>query len=449
MTGPRILLLHERIEVRALWKGRLLRAGFPAIESARSSVDLLSFPPTSLSLLVCGDCSLDSDRSFKIIQLTRETHPFIPIIFVADHGSEELAVRALRAGVSDYIRESSLLEELAASVTRLLQRRGSFQNEAAPDRKDQRKENGEEDSGGQMVGSSPPMRAIKSCLARIAAADSNVLITGETGTGKELAAQFIHRAGARRNNPLVCINCAAIPDSLIESELFGYERGAFTGAICKTAGQLERADGGTVFLDEVGEMSPLAQAKMLRAIEGKEISRLGGRSSIRLNVRFVAATNQNLEKLVGEDKFRRDLFFRLNIVSLHLPPLRERLEDLPDLFHYYIADMNRRFKRSVAGFTDEAYKFLLNYAWPGNIRELRNLVEAIYVNLPSQEVEQIDLPAEFLRKLNAAFGAPASERDLLLSALLCTQWNKSKAAKQLNWSRMTIYRKIAKYRLCA
>jgi DNA-binding NtrC family response regulator len=441
MTGPRILLLHEQAEVRALWAERLLRAGFPAIAGAGFDGGLLSYPPGSLCLLVCGDCGLDPGRSFKVMQQVREIHPRIPIIFVADHGSEELAVRALRAGVSDYIRESSRVEELTASVTRLLNRADSFRDDAATA--------GDENAGEPMVGNSPPMRVIKSCLGRIAAADSNVLITGETGTGKELAAQFIHRASARRDKPLVCINCAAIPDSLIESELFGYERGAFTGAICKTAGQLERAEGGTVFLDEVGEMSPLAQAKILRAIEGKEISRLGGRSSIRLNVRFVAATNQNLEKLAGEDRFRRDLFFRLNIVSLHLPSLRERQQDLPDLFHYYIADMNRRFKRSVAGFTDEAYNFLLNYAWPGNIRELRNLVEAIYVNLPPQEIEQIDLPAEFLRKLNAAAGTPASERDLLLSALLCTQWNKSKAARQLNWSRMTIYRKIAKYRLCA
>ena len=440
MTGPRILLLHEQAETRTLWAQRLLRAGFPAIEAAGSSTDLLSYPPGSFSLLVCGEFSLDTGRSFKVIQQLREIHPRVRIIFVADQGSEELAVRALRAGVSDYIKESYRVEELAASVTRLLHRSESCRDESATS---------DEGAGEAMVGSSPPMRAIKSCLARIAAADSNVLIDGETGTGKELAAQFIHRASARRSKPLVCINCAAIPDSLIESELFGYERGAFTGAMCKTVGQLERADGGTVFLDEVGEMSPLAQAKMLRAIEGKEISRLGGRSSIRLNVRFVAATNQNLEKLVGEDRFRRDLFFRLNVVSLHLPALRERQQDLPDLFHYYIADMNRRFKRSVAGFTDEAYNFLLHYAWPGNIRELRNLIEAIYVNLPPEDVEQIGLPAEFLRRLNAAAGTPASERDLLLSALLCTQWNKSKAARQLNWSRMTIYRKIAKYRLCA
>jgi DNA-binding NtrC family response regulator len=439
MTGPRILLLHEQAEVRVLWVRRLLRAGFPAIEAAGSTADLSSYGPASLSLLVCGDCSLAPGLSFKIIQQAREFNPRIPIILVADRGSEELAVRALRAGVSDYIGENSRVEELAASVVRLLRRQDGFPAEPY----------GDHDADGEMVGSSPQMKAIKSCLTRIAAADSNVLITGETGTGKELAAQFIHRESARRDKPLVCINCAAIPDTLIESELFGYERGAFTGAMCKTAGQLERADGGTVFLDEVGELSPLAQAKILRAIEGKEVSRLGGRSSIRLNVRFVAATNQNLEKLVCENRFRRDLFFRLNIVSLHLPSLRERQQDLPDLLHYYIADMNRRFKRSVAGFTGEAFNFLMNYAWPGNIRELRNLVEAIYVNLPPCEVLQIDLPAEFLRKLNAAAHAPASERDLLLSTLLCTQWNKSKAARQLNWSRMTIYRKIAKYRLCA
>lgn len=441
MTGPRILLLHEEAEVRALWKQRLLRAGFPTLESSSTNTDLASSPTEPISLLICSDCGGDNGRGFKIIRQMREIHPRMPIIFVADHGSEELAVRALRAGVTDYIGGTSRVEELAASVTRLLGRPDSFREEPVGD--------GDQEFCGQMVGGSAPMTAVKSCLTRIAAADSNVLITGETGTGKELAAQFIHRASARRNKPLICINCAAIPDSLIESELFGYERGAFTGAVCKTAGQLERANGGTVFLDEVGEMSPLAQAKMLRVIEGKEISRLGGHSFIRLNVRFVAATNQNLEKLVGEDRFRRDLFFRLNIVSLHLPSLRERKEDLPDLFHYFIADMNRRFKRSVAGFTDDARNYLLNYAWPGNIRELRNLVEAIFVNLPPQDVEQIDLPTEFLRKLHAVAGAPASERDLLLSTLLCTRWNKSKAAKQLNWSRMTIYRKIAKYRLCA
>ncbi len=374
----------------------------------------------------------------------REVYPRMPIIFVATRSSEELAIRALRAGANDYVAQASQVEELVAAVARLLNRADPVQHRSIHQFAD-----APENPDCHMIGDSALMKTIKSALARVAAADSNVLITGETGTGKDLAAQFIHRASPRRHKPMVCINCAAIPDSLIESELFGYERGAFTGAVCKTAGQLERANGGTAFLDEVGEMSPFAQAKILRVIEGKEINRLGARAAIRLNVRFVAATNQNLEKLIAENRFRQDLFFRLNIIGVHLPSLRDRKEDLPDLFHHYIAEMNRRFGRSVVGLTENAYHHVLEYNWPGNIRELRNLLEAIFVNLPPQDITYIDLPTEFWRKMSEHGGPPASERDLLLSALLCTKWNKSKAAKQLHWSRMTLYRKIAKYRLFA
>jgi DNA-binding NtrC family response regulator len=368
----------------------------------------------------------------------------MPIILVATGSSEERAIRALCAAANDYIAPSSQVEELVAAVARLLNR-----SDPAQDRSVHQFAGTHDNPDCHMVGESAAMQAIKSLLGRVAAANSNVLITGETGTGKDLAAQFIHCASPRRSKPMVCINCAAIPDSLIESELFGYERGAFTGAVCKTAGQLERANGGTVFLDEVGEMSPFAQAKILRVIEGKEINRLGARTAIHLNVRFVAATNQNLEKLIAENRFRQDLFFRLNIIAVHLPSLRDHKEDLPVLFHHYIAEMNRRFGRSVEGLTESAFHDLLEYSWPGNIRELRNLLEAIFVNLPPQEITHIDLPAEFCHKMSEHGGPAASERDLLLSTLLCTKWNKSKAAKQLNWSRMTLYRKIAKYRLVA
>ena len=444
MTGPTILLLHEDGGVRRLWKQRLLDAGFSAIEATSADFTLRDLPVHSASLLICGDSPGDGARTFKLMQQLRDLCPCLPIIFVATHSSEDLAVRALRAGVSDYVAQPFRVEELVAAVSRVLGRPNPPPARFVAEPRD-----AGEDADGQMVGNSAAMREIKSCLARIAAADSNVLITGETGTGKELAAQFIHRASPRRNKPMVCINCAAIPDSLIESELFGFERGAFTGALCKTAGQLERADGGAVFLDEVGEMSPFAQAKILRVIEGKEINRLGGRAAIRLNVRFVAATNQDLEKLTAEHRFRQDLYFRLNIVGVHLPSLRERRDDLPDLFHHYIAEMNRRFRRTVVGFTEDAYNRLLAHSWPGNIRELRNLLEAIFVNLPQEDVTHVDLPIEFSRRISDAADTPASERDRLLSALLCTKWNKSKAAKQLHWSRMTIYRKIAKYRLCA
>jgi len=391
-------------------------------------------------MLICGDSPSDDALRFKLVQQVRDLYPRLLIIFVASQGSEELPVRAPRAGVTDCVVQPFRVEELVAAITRLV----SKPNPASAVLGDESPA-----AESQMVGNSAAMGNIKSCLARIAAADSNVLITGETGTGKELAAQFIHRASPRRHKPLVCINCAAIPDSLIESELFGYERGAFTGAACRTAGQLERADGGTVFLDEVGEMSPFAQAKILRVIEGKEISRLGAPAPIRLNVRFVTATNQDLQKLIAENRFRQDLYFRLNIVRVHLPSLRERKEDLPDLFVHYITEMNRRFGRSVKGFSDDAYDRLLRHNWPGNIRELRNLLEAIFVNLPAEDVIYLDLPVEFCRRMSETASTPSSERDLLLSSLLCTKWNKSQAAKQLHWSRMTIYRKIAKYHLCA
>jgi len=444
MTGTAVLLLHDDGEVRHLWQQGLLQAGFSSIEATGAHSVVRDLSASTPSLFVCGDCLGDDSPSFGVMRHVRELYPRMPIIFVATHSSEERAILALRAGANDYIAHASQVEELAVAVARLLNR-----SDPVHDKSVSHFDDAEDNPDCHMVGDSASMQRIKSFLARVAAADSNVLITGETGTGKDLAAQFIHQASPRRSKPLVCINCAAIPDSLIESELFGYERGAFTGAHCKTAGQLEHANGGTVFLDEVGEMSPFGQAKILRVIEGKEINRLGARSAIRLNVRFVAATNQNLEKLITENRFRQDLFFRLNIIGVHLPSLRDRKEDLPDLFNHYIAEMNRRFGRSVAGLTENALHYLLEYNWPGNIRELRNLLEAIFVNLPPEGITHIDLPAEFCRKLTERGSPPAGERELLLSALLCTKWNKSKAAKQLHWSRMTLYRKIAKYRLVA
>ncbi|MGH8008962.1 MAG: sigma-54 interaction domain-containing protein, partial [Candidatus Binatia bacterium] len=296
-----------------------------------------------------------------------------------------------------------------------------------------------------MVGESPLMREVKAYLLKVAATDSPALITGETGTGKELVVEWIHQQSPRRRKPLVCLNCAAIPDSLLESELFGYEKGAFTGAHARKEGQLQLADGGTVFFDEIGDMSPYAQAKILRAVESKEVQRLGGKNGVPVNVRVIAATNRNLERLMAEEKFRADLYFRLNVAQIHLPPLRERKEDLPALCDYYIREMNRRFGREVEGFTDEAHAILLRHDWPGNVRELKNLIEATFINLPPRRISLMDLPEPFRRRLREAEELPRDERDHLLSALFATNWNMSKAAQQLCWSRMTLYRKMAKY----
>jgi DNA-binding NtrC family response regulator len=444
MTGARIALLQEDGRVCQFWKQRFMQAGFETTEAASADTAMYELAFQLPSLFVCGELRGDGALSFKFMRQVRDLYPEMPIIFVATYGSEELAVRALRAGVNDYVSQSLRVEELVAAVTRVLGKPHPPPIRLAGKISDERRT-----LERQMIGDSVSMRNVKSCLARIAGADSNVLITGETGTGKELAAQFIHDASPRKQKPLVCINCAAIPDSLVESELFGYERGAFTGAVRTTAGQIERADGGTVFLDEVGEMSPFAQAKLLRVIEGKVINRLGGRASIRLDVRFIAATNQDLETLAAENRFRQDLYFRLNISCVHLPSLRDRKEDIRALSHHYLGEMNRRFGRNVAGFTDDAYARRVKHNWPGNIRELKNLLEGIFVNLPDQDITFIDLPSELCRRMDRGTGAPATERDFLLSALLRTKWNKSEAAKQLHWSRMTLYRKIAKYQIPA
>jgi transcriptional regulator with AAA-type ATPase domain/transposase len=298
-----------------------------------------------------------------------------------------------------------------------------------------------------MIGESSSMQAIHTYIKKVAAAESHVLITGETGTGKELVAEQIHRYSSRSQRPLVRINCAAIPDSLLESELFGYERGAFTGATTLNRGAFELADRGTLFLDEIGDMCLSAQAKILRAVEGREIHRIGSRRSIPLDIRIIAATNQDLEQLVEAGQFRSDLYFRLNVAGIHLPPLRDRKQDLVPLCSHYIRALNQRWGREVEGFTADAFDCLLRYDWPGNIRELKHLLEAVFIDIESKTIAFTDLPEPFRRRLKASAGLPHGEREVLLSALLATDWNKSQAARQLHWSRMTLYRKLEKYQI--
>jgi DNA-binding NtrC family response regulator len=378
----------------------------------------------------------------RIVEEVRGLNRFVPAIAIMRDSSEELAVAALRAGVSDYFRHPVPFDDLLASIERCLI--GVIPRDTA----------GVVDptipspfQAARLVGDSPTMREIKTYIGRVASTDSNVLITGETGTGKELVAASIHRSSPRRRLPFVCINCAAIPDTLLESELFGHERGAFTGAHTAREGRVQQADGGTVFFDEIGDMSLPAQAKILRAIESKEVHRVGGRGRCAVNARVIAATNLDLERKVAEGQFRPDLFYRLNVARIHLPSLRERKDDLPILLDHYLREFNRQFRREVEGFTTEAFESLLRYEWPGNVRELRNLIEAIFINLPAGRITFADLPEPFRRRIGETAGLPKDERNQVLSALFTANWNKSKAAAQLRWSRMTLYRKMAKYRL--
>jgi len=300
-----------------------------------------------------------------------------------------------------------------------------------------------------IVGNSLEIWKLKTFLRKVATTDSHVLITGETGTGKELAAQYIHEHSKRREKPLVTINCAALPDGLLESELFGYERGAFTGAVSSYAGKLKLAEGGTVLFDEIGDMSPYAQAKILRMIETREVYPLGGRRSVPLNIRIIAATNRDLARQLSTNEFRQDLYFRLNVARVHLPPLRERTEDVQLLIDHYLDKFGAQFGRRIAGFSEDAMAMLLAYDWPGNIRELINLIERIFIDPPREKIAAADLPESIRRQASMRQEIVPAEREILLNTLSQTNWNKSKAAERLHWSRMTIYRKIAKYHIVA
>jgi DNA-binding NtrC family response regulator len=283
-------------------------------------------------------------------------------------------------------------------------------------------------------------------IARVATFDSNVLLLGETGSGKECAARAVHRLSRRRNKPLISINCAALPEQLIESELFGYERGAFTGAQTAYAGKFGLADGGTLFLDEIGDLPLAAQAKILRAIEGHEYFRLGGSRPIRCDVRLIAATHRDLDAMCARAEFRLDLYFRLNVARIDVPPLRERASDILALAEQFVAEACESMRGSCAGFSPDARAALLAYGWPGNVRELRNAVETALICAEGKVIELRDLPAQILRWMQRS-ATPADERTLLVSALRNTRWNKSEAARELRWSRMKLYRKLEQYQL--
>ena len=367
--------------------------------------------------------------------------PHLPLVLLSQQSSEALLLTALRAGFCDYLKWPFSQDELHATIQHCL---ATATPAGVPPQPTEATPNL------QLIGDSAPMRAVQDYLTRVARTDSNVLITGETGTGKELMAILLHQYSLRHPQPLVCINCAAIPDSLLESELFGHERGAFTGAVNAKAGLLKQADHGTVFFDEIGDMSPYAQAKILRAIEGKELQRLGSTHHTPVDVRIVAATNQSLEQMVEQRTFRADLYFRLNVARIHLPPLRERQEDLHSLCQYYIDVYNQRFHQNVEGCSDEVMACFLRYNWPGNVRELKNLFETIFISLAPtrhQWITLADLPEYFRQQWAERTEQPGDERHRLLEALFATNWNKSQAAQKLRWSRMTVYRKMAKYNI--
>jgi len=408
--------------------------------------------------VVLLDLVMPGIGGIEVLEKILAFDPEVSVIIVTAHGTIQSAVEAMKFGAFDYLTKPFRIEDVAASVARASRfRRLQLENRTL--KQALKRRYGFE----SLVGDSAPMRHVYEMIEKVAASDATVLITGASGTGKEVVAKSIHYNSDRAQKPFVPVNCGAIPHELLESELFGHEKGAFTGAINRRTGRFELAQGGTIFLDEVGEMSPQLQVKMLRVLQEREFERVGGTKTLKADVRVIAATNQDLEKAIAERRFREDLYYRLHVITLHLPPLRQRQEDIPLLCAHFSERLCKKKRRPPLLITREVMAILMGYDWPGNVRELENLVERWVVLKEDDRVTPEDLPHRFFdgEPLPRA-GRPLSgflpdgdeetiefnplvadfERTLIIHALEKTNGVKAKAAAYLNINRTTLIEKL-------
>ncbi len=401
--------------------------------------------------VIITDLKMRGIDGMQLLHAAREQAPQTPVIMITGHGSEEAAVAALKSGAFHYLKKPIHPEELLHLVGQAIERhRMSVEIAALHDQINQ--------LAGMhgIIGQSTPMRKVFEKIRMVADTRSTVLIEGESGTGKELVARALHRNSSRRNKPFVAINCAAIPEALIESELFGHVRGAFTGAAEKRIGTFLAAEGGTLLIDEIGEMQLDLQSKLLRAIETRRISPLGSNEEIELDVRLIASTHRDLQELIGEHKFREDLYYRLNVVNIKLPPLRERREDIPLLVRAFIDTIATENNRQVHDISPEALARLQSYDWPGNVRQLRNTLESVIVMSHREVIDIVDF-ADPIREAHSspplqaliAMGMPMAdiEKEVIRQTLIRTGGNRSEASKILGISTRTLQRRIKEHNL--
>ncbi|MGF1530016.1 MAG: sigma-54-dependent transcriptional regulator [Puniceicoccaceae bacterium] len=404
--------------------------------------------------LVLTDLKMAGKSGMTVIDRTLQLNPPPVCIMMTAYGSVETAVEAMKRGAYDFITKPINLEKLEIMVQRALRSRElESENQNLHERLDRKF------TFNQIIGTSPKLEEILEKVRLVAPSRATILIEGETGTGKELIAQSIHQNSPRARHPFIAVHCAALASNLLESELFGHEKGAFTGAAEKRIGRFEAADKGTLFLDEIGEIDSSTQVKLLRFLESRSFERLGSNKEIPVDVRLVCATNRNLEKMVRKGDFREDLFFRLNVVRLPLPPLRERKEDIPHLLEHYLNLFSRENGFPLTRLSSNAIRILSNYAWPGNIRELRNFAENTVVLKQGGEVDEYDLDPRFILgpEEDEDFGSGSlspegksltvedNEKRLLRNALVKSRGNKTRAAEMLGISRRTLHRKLAQW----
>ena len=385
------------------------------------------------------------EEGFEVLRKTMELDPKTKVIMITGNETRHLALRAIQMGAYDYFTKPIDLQEIKVLISRAIYiQKLERENELLLEKlEEERKFHG-------IIGSCPEMIEVFDIIDRVAATNATVLIYGESGTGKELVAKAIHRQSLRKGNPFVPINCGAIPENLLESELFGYEKGAFTGAVGRRKGKFEFANGGTIFLDEIGELSPALQVKILRFLQEREIERVGGREPIELDVRIIAATNKDLQKEMEKNTFREDLYYRLSVVSFSLPPLRERGDDIVLLANSFLSHFNKEYGKNIKAFSSEALLQLQVYKWPGNVRELENKVKRAVIMARDNLVipEDLDLLlSEKDGKVTLKQAKDQLERQFIREALIKTRGNISRAARELGVSRATLYDLLEKHKI--
>jgi len=404
--------------------------------------------------LFLTDCNIPGVDALRTSGEARKLNPDMAVIIMTSFGTIETAVKAIKAGAYDYLPKPIDLEQLALLVERISERQNLIRENS--ELKEQLRERYKFD---EIVSTSHAMEEALNLAGRVATSNATVLLRGESGTGKELVAKAIHYHSPRANAPLIKVNCAALPETLLESELFGHEKGAFTGASTKRIGRFEAADTGTIFLDEIGELTPGMQVKLLRVLQEREFERIGGNQTIKVDVRVITATNRDIEKDIREGKFREDLYYRLNVVSVIIPPLRDRKEDIPALMEHFIKKYAEENKKAISGVAAEARDLLMRYAYPGNVRELENIIERAVVLAKRGTVTTADLPLHLQGAGNddAIPAVPLKgqlnetldtvERGLILDALKGSNGVQTRAAERLGISERVLRYKLKKYKI--
>jgi len=446
MSDPATLLIADDDPgLRQSLERTLTREGYRVILASDGNAALERLQAGGVDL-VLTDLKMPGLSGIELLRAVKAIASEVDVILLTAFGTVEEAVKAMKEGAYDFLTKPFQRAQLLRLIRQALERRDLIQqNRALQQRLDDLLQQG------AVIGSSPAFRRMMTLLEQVAGSSATVLVQGESGTGKELVARTIHARSARSRGPFVAVNCAALPETLLESELFGYEKGAFTGAAGRKEGRFELADGGTLFLDEVSDLSLVTQPKILRVLQEGEFERLGGTKTLRVDVRIVAATNQGLAQMVREKRFREDLYYRLNVITMTVPPLRERSEDIRVLAQHFLRVYAAKNNRRLEGFTDDAIRRLEAYAWPGNVRELENVIERGVVLTPGALMDMTDLPPEIAGAtplpegvLSIRIGTPLAEVEarLLEETLRATKGNKTLTAKLLGIDPTTVLRKL-------